>query len=188
MVARRRRRNGNLWYLVVFLVLLAVAVAMGYKVWEVYFKDTGKGGETEVVEDSSKSEVEKKEEVEKVEEVEETKQEETLPVKSQYEGEDPNTNGGITGVMTYAGVSDSVLVIRVSIDQYLSGGNCALTLKRDDKVFYTEEVEVADSAATATCEGFNVPLTQISESGEINVRITVNSGEKSGIIEGKVNI
>ena len=89
--------------------------------------------------------------------------------------------------MTYAGVLGNDLMIRVNIDQYLSGGSCGLSLIRDDVVQYSNVVNVVDSAATATCEGFNVPIAEIG-SGSYQIIIKITSGEKVGVIRGEVNV
>lgn len=187
MVARRKRSRKWIYWVVVIL-LVATAVMVGYKVWEVYFKDAGMQVETEtVVEVAQKVEEKEPEKVEDELEAE-VKTEEAPVTRPQYEGVDPNTSEEITGVMTYAGVNGEVLMIRVNIDQYLTGGSCVLMVAQDGAELYSEKVRVADSAATATCEGFNVPMTQIAASGEVGIRIMVTSGDKTGIIEGEVNL
>ena len=95
---------------------------------------------------------------------------------------------GKCGVVTYAGVNDGVLMVRVNIDQFLTEGNCSLVLAKDGASLYTETVGVVDSSATATCEGFNIQTEKIGASGNIGIRIMIKSGDKSGIIEGEVEI
>ena len=105
----------------------------------------------------------------------------------QFDGNDPNLNNGLTGVITYVGVSGGNLIIRVNIDQYLASGNCRLELLRDDNVIYGEVVEIIDSAATATCSGFNVATSGIGN-GKTNINILLTSEGKTGIIKGEVNL
>lgn len=196
MTARRRRRRSKKWaYWLVVLALVAVAAGVGYKVWDEYFRDDN--GTSEVVDSGGSGKepaevVKPKEDVggkeENIDENENTDEEVLPPAKPQYDGANPNTSNGVTGVITYAGVSDGVLVVRVNIDQYLSGGSCALALAQDGASLYEETVKVVDLAATSTCEGFNVPVTKINRSGEVGIRIMVTSGEKSGIIESEVNL
>jgi len=100
--------------------------------------------------------------------------------QAQNEGEDPNKSATITGVITRADVSNDKLVLRVNIDQYLSGGTCTLTVGN-----YTEVANVADSASTSTCEGFDIPLSKLA-SGEQALKIDIASGDKQGTITGKV--
>ncbi len=190
MTAARRRRRSRRWaYWLVVLVLVAVAAGVGYKVWEEYFQKSDTG---QAVVDGTKDEEPAEKPVEPVEPVspdgnEEPEEEEIPETKPQYDGANPNTGGDITGVITYAGVSDAMLMIRVNIDQYLAGGNCELTLARDGAALYSESARVADSAATSTCEGFNVPVAKVG-SGKIGIRILVTSGERSGIIEGEADL
>lgn len=186
----RKRRNRKWLYWVVFVVLAILAAGAGYKVWEVYFREEKvaqevSGGTDEPVEKP----VEKVEdELEVSEEREEEVTELEIPTKPQYDGTNPNTQSGLTGVVTYAGVNDGVLMVRVNIDQFLTEGNCSLVLAKDGASLYTETVRVVDSAATATCEGFNIQTEKIGASGNIGIRIMIKSGDKSGIIEGEVEI
>ena len=178
------------------LALLVVAAGVGYKVWDEYFRDdseisdevgVGESSEKPVEVVKPKEDAEEKEE-EDVKEDDEAKEEVLPPAKPQYDGTNPNINSGVTGVITYAGVNDGVLVVRVNIDQYLTGGSCALVLAQDGASLYSETVKVVDSVATSTCEGFNVPVGKVNGNGKVGIRIMVESGGKSGIIEGEVNI
>ncbi len=78
-------------------------------------------------------------------------------------------------------------MIRVNIDQYLSGGTCKLTLKQNGNNIYTASAPVIDAASTSTCEGFNVPVSGLPK-GAVDVIISVASGNKSGEIVGKANL
>jgi len=104
----------------------------------------------------------------------------------QFSGEDPNIGGGISGAITYAGISNDTLIIRVNIDQYIREGNCILSVS-GAQTSYTEAARVIDSAATSTCEGFNIPLTQIKDK-TVNITIEVKSDDKSGVIMGQASV
>jgi hypothetical protein len=180
-MARRRKRSKKWISRLFFLLLLIVAVVVCYFVWEAYFKEKkevpkGKDDQTQIVKPTEKEE-DKKEEEEPI-------QKEEVP---QYDGEDPNEQGGLTGVITYLGVSGSDLVVRVNIDQYLTSGSCEINVIKGGEVLYTSLASVIDSASTSTCEGFNVPVEKLS-SGKIQVNINVSSGEKTGIISGETEI
>ena len=180
-MARRRKRSKKWISRLFFLLLLIVAVVVCYFVWEAYFKEKkevpkGKDDQTQIVKPTEKEE-------DKIEE-EEPIQKEEVP---QYDGEDPNEQGGLTGVITYLGVSGSDLVVRVNIGQYLTSGSCEINVIKGGEVLYTSLASVIDSASTSTCEGFNVPVEKLS-SGKIQVNINVSSGEKTGIISGETEI
>jgi hypothetical protein len=180
-MARRRKRSKKWISRLFFLLLLIAAVVVCYFVWEAYFKEKkevpkGKDDQTQIVKPTEKEE-DKKEEEEPI-------QKEEVP---QYDGEDPNEQGGLTGVITYLGVSGSDLVVRVNIDQYLTSGSCEINVIKGGEVLYTSLASVIDSASTSTCEGFNVPVENLS-SGKIQVNINVSSGEKTGIISGETEI
>lgn len=107
---------------------------------------------------------------------------------TQYEGVDPNVAEDLTGVVTYAGVSGGYLMVRVNIDQYLNGGSCRLVLTSGGGETYEESAVIVDAASTSTCEGFNVPLSQLNgASYSILVYLTSTDG-RAGVISGEVKI
>ena len=133
------------------------------------------------------------EEVEKSEEKpdEEEEEDEGLSIENkevkQYEGGNPNSSDDLTGAITYAGVSGGTLRIRVNIDQYLSGGTCELGLITDGGKVYSTSVGVADSASTATCQGFDVPTSGLP-AGDYRIQVVISSGNKTGTILGEVKL
>ena len=182
MVQRRRRSKKWISWLII-LVLLVAAVIVAYQVWDNYFNDKKEPETTEV----DKKEEEKQNE-NKVEPENTTPEPEEKKENIQYEGEDPNVGASLTGAITYAAVSGTNILIRVNIDQYLSSGSCELRLvKEGDVNAYSDTANIISSATTATCEGFNVPLSSVS-SGNYNIYINLTSGDKTGVINGEVNV
>ena len=115
---------------------------------------------------------------------EEPKQEEKTP---QYDGESPNKSETLTGMITYANVMDGELVIRTNIDQFLQTGSCNLVISRNGVTYYTSTVGIQESVTTSTCDGYKIPIGELSE-GDFSVEIGLESGEKSGKITGRVRI
>lgn len=103
----------------------------------------------------------------------------------QYEGEDPNAGEALTGVVTYAGVNGDALMVRVNIDQYLSSGECKLVLMQNGASVYSGAAGIVSSAATATCEGFNVPVAGLP-GGELEIVVYLAANGKTGEIRGEV--
>ena len=99
-----------------------------------------------------------------------------------YSGDDPNTGETITGVITYTGIANDTLAIRVNIDQYVEEGNCMLTVAGSN-TNYVEAARVIDAAATSTCEGFNVPLSVINDE-QVSIVIEIVANGKHGFING----
>lgn len=182
MMAKRRRRSKKWISWLLGLILLIAAGVVIYLVWDSYFNEEKviKREGTEVVE-AERVEKEQEEEQKEVKNTEEKKE------VILYEGGDPNEAEELSGVVTYAGVSGDNLMIRVNIDQYLSEGSCNLILTKDGVATYGDAAAIVSSAATATCEGFNVPVSGIG-SGNYEIVIKLNSGGKVGTINGEVNI
>lgn len=178
-MSRRRRKKSWISWLIILILLIAAGVVC-YLVWEGYFKEKetiNSGDDAKVqtdVRDNEKDESESDETV---------KKEETV----RYDGENPNNAAELTGVITYAGVSGEKLMIRVNIDQYLNGGECMLLLETAGNVVYSNVARVVDSAATATCEGFDIS-TDLLEAGQYNITVEVESDGKKGVIEGEVSV
>ncbi len=181
MATRRRRRSKKWISWLFFLVLIAAAIVVCSMVFKAYFSDE-KGESSSEIEGEGEDEKEKTEKDEP-EEGEVVKKEEVV----QYDGEDPNNSGEITGVITYAGVVNGNLMIRMNIDQYLLDGTCELRLEENGVEVYEDSAGLIDSAATVTCEGFDVPVSEIG-GGTYQILIDVYSGEKSGTIIGEVGV
>lgn len=187
MAQKRKKNKKHIFWLLMLILLIAVAV-VAYLVWDGYFKDENKKVEDEqqaVEQIEEKKEGSEKEKKERKDEAD-TKEDDEKKV-AQYEGEDPNKSGVISGAVTYAGVSGNKLMIRVNIDQFLGGGQCNLNLVRDGVTIYGEVVGVVSSAATSTCEGFDVPAEGLGN-GITEVRIEVSDGDKSGTIMSEVSL
>lgn len=185
MAQKGRKRKSKKWINgIIFLVLIVAAGVMCYFVWDAYFRDKtekpGDGGsEVQVAGDDKED---KKEEIEVKSDGSTEK-----PKVEQYDGDDPNTLTGLTGVLTYAGVSNGYLRLRVNIDQYLSSGTCILVLSRNGNQIYSDYTNIVDSASTSTCEGFDVLASELGTGG-LQIKITLASGDKNGVITGEATI
>ena len=180
MVTRRNNRKW-LWWGVGFLmiVIISVAIVLAINKTKPISGNTQNQTVATPVEKEEKSEVkEKQEEVSGTEKKEEVKQ---------YEGEDPNESESLTGVISYTGVSGDNLMVRVNIDQYLSGGNCKLVLAKNGMAVYSGIAEIESLVSTSTCNGFDVPVTGIG-AGNFVVEVTLESDGKYGKMVGEVTI
>ena len=104
----------------------------------------------------------------------------------QNEGENPNNLAELTGIITSVRVVDNNLIIRTSIDQYISSGTCKLEMNNGDNSF-SDEVEIIPLVSTSTCDGFDI-LTKNLSSGKWNIKIKISSENKNGIMEKEVEI
>ena len=183
MVTRRRKRSKKWIFRLFLLILIIVAIVIVYLVWDSYFNDKKK----EVAPEDKEVPAVQVEPEPKAEEKTPEKVEEKEDVK-QYDGNNPNTDNSLSGAVTYAGVNNDKLMIRVNINQYLSGGSCTLRLLFESDVnMYEEMTEIIDSASTSTCAGFDVPLSRLSK-GHYLIIINMNSDGKTGTINGEVDV
>ena len=106
---------------------------------------------------------------------------------TQYEGEDPNKSEELTGVVTYTGVTDGVLMVRMSIDQYLTEGTCELILTRNGAIIYSDKADIVGDVSTAMCKGFDVPVADLG-GGSVEVTINLSAGGRVGTIRGEADI
>ena len=156
-----------------------------FLVWDNYFNDK----KEDKKEEQGTEQVEKKEAAEKTETGEKDEAEKAVEEKkvNQYEGDDPNEAEELSGVVTYAGVSGGNLMIRVNIDQYLESGTCNLGLRRAGANIYSAEASIVGGPATATCEGFDIPVEGLG-SGNTMIVIYLNGSGKTGEITGEVTL
>lgn len=181
-MARRRKRNKNWISWLILLVLLVGAGVVCYFVYVSYFKEEQKPTDGPAEENVILVEPEVEPETEPESAPVEIEKEKVV----QYDGEDPNKAEALSGVVTYAGVTGGKLMIRVNINQFLSGGSCELNLMQGGTVARSESVQIIDSAATATCAGFDLAVSGLS--GKYDIVIKLLSGDKTGTIRGEVNI
>lgn len=112
----------------------------------------------------------------------------TPKTPEKYEGQDVNQLEKLTGTITYSAKSANFYRIRVNIDQFLKlPGACKLTVLSADRVVYTDSVNVVSNPSSGTCEGFDIPLAKLA-SGDYNIKIEITANQKTGVIEGRVNI
>ena len=180
MVKRRKRSKKWISWLIILVLLIGAGVVC-YMVWNSYFRDKTEP-ETSETSDNTESEEQKNDS-----EAELTSEEPEKKKVEQYDGDDPNNAQDLSGVVTYAGVNNGVLMIRVNIDQYLDSGKCELTLTRGGATIYSSIASIIGSASTSTCEGFDVPAEGLGN-GITEVRIEVSDGDKSGTIMSEVSL
>lgn len=180
-----RRRNFRWVWGLVFLLLIGGAIVMTVLTRNDIFgeKPSEATSGQNVTNKTQQGENKKDEKKDAPEETEMPKKEE-IP---QYDGEDPNIAESLSGVISYTRVNNGNLMIRVNIDQYLAGGECALSLTRNGTTIYNAVVGIESSVATSTCSGFNIPVAELG-SGKLEIKIGLKADGKSGTIEGEANI
>ena len=183
-MAKRKNYKKWIWWGegVVLVIVVIVGIVIGINSQSKKQDNENREEEAEKVE--QKDEVEQGEKTEEEQKDEETARQQT-PV--QYEGNDPNTAEELSGIITYAGVNEATLVVRTSIDQYLTGGTCELTLVQGGTIIYSESASIVGDVSTATCQGFDIATAGLG-GGNIEITINLNADGKRGTIRGEANI
>ncbi|MCR5700010.1 MAG: hypothetical protein K6G49_01075 [Candidatus Saccharibacteria bacterium] len=183
-MAKRRNYRKIIWW-TVGVILVAGIVIAGIVIG---INNTGRTNNDEMTKTEEQPKVEQKDDNDnKNTEEENTEEIDDYKKITQYEGADPNKAEELSGVVTYASVNGGTLVIRTSIDQYLTEGTCDLTLERDGHIIYSDTTNIVGEASTATCQGFDVTTAGLGE-GKIDIIINLNANSKSGVIRGGVDI
>ena len=178
-MAKRRNYRKLVWWgiAVILVVLIVVGIVIA-----VNSNSNNEGVKTEEPEKVNQESVNTEDSVEETtEEIDDYKK------IIQYEGDDPNKAEELSGVVTYANANGGVLIIRTSIDQYLTEGTCDLTLGRSGDIIYSDTTNIVGDASTATCQGFDVATAGLGE-GNIEITINLNANGKSGVIRGEASI
>lgn len=119
-------------------------------------------------------------------EVNRTGHEPEKDIPEAYEGENPNTSQSLTGIISHKSVTGGQLVLRTTISQTLGSGSCQLRLTKDGQTV-TRESNIAANPSSATCEGFDVPTSELS-GGTWSIEITMRSGDRTGTIRDTVTL
>lgn len=183
MANKQKRNSDKKW--VVWVLVPVLFIVVGVMAFFICRSVIGDKKKDEAVPEQSNTKVEKKKQENKNTE-EETEEKEEPKVK-QYEGEDPNLRDDLSGVITYAGVNNDVLMIRVNIDQFVDGGICNLTLVQNGDAMFGASTVMIENASTATCDGFDIPI-QGFESGQTTIVVDLEANGKSGQLVGEVEI
>jgi hypothetical protein len=90
--------------------------------------------------------------------------------------------GGLTAYITAKNVVDGQLQIRVLIEQYLSSGDCQITIGNFDS-----QVSVIQNPSSSSCAGWDIPLAQLG-SGRQAITISITSDDKSVAITDEASL
>jgi len=113
--------------------------------------------------------------------------EEEKPSVAPYDGKDPNTLSEITGVISFAGISEGDFIVTAALDQALgASGSCKFTITHGADPAIISSVSTSAGPTTSFCT-YSIPATSIS-SGHYNINIEISTDSKKGIINGEVDI
>lgn len=183
MARRKKVRKRKVGQKLFFLILLIVAIVVGFLVYNAYFKDKEKVNESDKKIEENNSVIEKKEEkVEKKEENTNTdiKKENGIEV---IDENDPNNSEYVTGRISSSGIKGDYFKITVITDQALSEGECLLKSIGDEK--YNEVSDIVAHPNSSSCT-FKLDKNIVKE-GKYTAEILVTTtGDRTGTIRGEV--
>jgi hypothetical protein len=100
-------------------------------------------------------------------------------------GDTGTTKAAATPVITYAGQQGENLEVGgIITGVYESGGSCTVTVSKGTYV-YTKTQQAIKNATTTDCQYFIIPLSDITESGTVQVSIKYDSPTAAGVSEQK---
>ena len=184
---KKTNKNKHHFLLFFFLILIIVATVV---ICLAIFKplNLGKTNNPETSESTNTTKTEQKPDDKK--EAEKTEEEKSEEIKSeteknnsQYEGNDPNTYEGLTGIVSYFDFSEGNIRVIAHFDQFVSG-TCSFSLTSPSgKTIAGSDSLVAEQSSSA-CE-FITPST---EHGTWKVSITAAADNKRGLVAGEANL
>ena len=186
MAQKRRNYKKWMWWgggVAVILVLVVIGVVIG-RINDGE-KKASEVTESEIVEKEKQEAPETEQATSDASESDEKMAEKQKVV--QYEGDDPNMAETLSGAVTYAGVNGGTLMIRTTIDQYLTRGVCELTLTRGGAIIYSDRVDIVGDVSTASCSGFDIPAAGLGE-GNLEININLSADGRQGVIRGGASI
>ena len=195
MAKRKTRKNKKTNTAVIgFVLILAFAVGITIVVLSLITPKKKADGEDET-KITTTTESTKPTEKEPVTEAEEPKTEETEEEKAkkeneqtpaQYEKVEETTDKNvISATVTHSSVDNGKFVLRLTINELMSG-SCHLLMTSGNRK-YTNDAEIVSDPTSSTCAGFDVETSKLA-SGTWNYTVTISSGKRTGKVEGKVNI
>lgn len=114
---------------------------------------------------------------------EDTEDATTDQTPAQYDGDNPNKAESLSGLITYAGVSEGSFLVNVSIDQYVSG-NCDIILENAAGQTNTYSTVITAGPTSGFCS-YEGP---IPAAGAWKITVKINGNGKTGTVTGEVNI
>lgn len=188
-IKNKKTKTGRTILLILLVIILLAATGVASFFITKAISDSRKAQDSSETSDSSNSKTsgssDGKSDPQKTEPSEESNSEEEVnPQKpAQYDGEDPNKQGTLSGVITYAGVSEGSFLVNVSVDQYVSG-TCEILLYNSagQKQNYSTEIIAGPTSGFCSYEG------PIPPAGKWDITVTINGDGKSGSVSGEVQI
>ena len=112
-----------------------------------------------------------------------SEEETTDQTPAQYDGENPNKAESLSGLITYAGVSEGSFLVNISIDQYVSG-NCDIVLENSAGQTNTYQAAIVAGPTSGFCS-YEGP---VPAAGTWKITVKLSGNGKTGTVTGEVKI
>jgi cytoskeletal protein RodZ len=185
----RKRKKNRVWQTIIVLALVAFG---GFLIWNYFIRpEKPTTPDNQAVSNSDKDTTTKLDEATKPISDDNTQDEQNpkddgkTPI--QYDGDKPSAAQNFTGFITNKNVNQSTnqLTIRLTIDQLVQpAGTCTLKLtSTTSSAIVTKTVPTIDNPSSSSCQGFDIPLSELS-SGKWQINVQIKNNNKSGEIDG----
>lgn len=185
----KKRKRDQIWRTIVALILVLFG---GFLIWNYFIRSDQPDKPNEINNGTNNTQTNSNDTTKPADNTQDEQSAENdgkTPV--QNEGTNPNTAQGFTGFVTSKSVNSTSkqLTIRLTIDQLVSpAGTCTLKLTAASGATITKTAPTFDNPSYSSCQGFDMPLSELS-SGKWRINVQVKNSNKSGEIDGgEVNI
>lgn len=103
------------------------------------------------------------------------------------DGSTAPTTSTVTLDITAANKTSDMLLVRTLIQTISSSGTCSLTMTGPGKMTYTATSAIQPNASSSTCQGFNIPLSNLGQ-GTWSITINFQGDGISGSATKEVTI
>lgn len=188
-VPRKKKHTGLIITVIIIVIAIIMTGVLLFINRNKIFQNNSSREQEKSISDNDKSTKESEAKTAKSEDKKqntETREEEKPPV-APYEGEDPNKLEQITGVINFAGISESNFTVTAALDQELGdSGLCKFSILRNSETVIISNTATAAGPTTSFCT-YSTPASGIS-SGKYTINIEVTANGKKGTIAGEVSI
>lgn len=185
---RYSKRTTAIWFLVILVLALIAVIVYLLLLQPRDVKQSKQNTEVQSEQIQPEKNSDPNEPKPKTEEKEDLEAGKTHQTPKQYEGTDTAPASTLTGFITFLGKNGSNLTVRITINQLLKEtGTCTLQFVSTSGQKVERTVPTVDNPSSATCQGFDIPLSEIP-AGDYQINIDIKTAHQNGNIKGSITI